>query len=339
MWIELDTDADVGSVKGDLQRLGLWTQSVLSEAGRPLGFWVLEHSAHVDSDAVRAVEGVARVGVGDSLHPRVDAQGGRACVVAGVTLGANAPFLLAGPCSIESEAQIFRAAEMVREAGGRFLRGGAFKPRTSPYAFHGHGIPALRWLRDAADRHDLGVVTEVLGEADVEPVAEVADILQVGARNMQNFALLAQVGAVGKPVLLKRGMAASVQEWLLAAEHLLAAGSGHVVFCERGIRGFDTVTRNVLDLASVALMRHVHQQVVIVDPSHAVGRRDLVVPMCAAALAAGADGLLVEVHPNATVARSDGPQALGRDLLADVASVVGKYAAAGRPAQATGTRS
>lgn len=326
MWIQLDSDADLSSVRGDLQRLGLWTQSVHDEDGRPHGLWVLPHSASVEVGEVRQIRGVAHVATPTTATPRLDEQAGGRVDLGAVTLASDAgPVLMAGPCSIESEAQIFRAAEMVREAGGHLLRGGAFKPRTSPYAFSGHGVPALGWLRDAADRFGLAVVTEVLGEADVEPVAAVADLLQIGSRNMQNFSLLSRVGAAGKPVLLKRGMAASVGEWLLAGEHLLAAGSGPVIFCERGIRGFEPQTRNTLDLGAVALLRHVHRQPVVVDPSHAVGRRDLVVPLAKAALAAGAHGLLIEAHPNAAVARSDGPQALGRKELSDIADAVAAH--------------
>src|SRR5690606_8639796 len=204
---------------------------------------------------------------------------------------------------------------------GRVLRGGAYKPRTSPYAFQGAGAPGLEWLREAADREGLLVVTEVLSEADAPAVAALADLVQVGARNMQNFALLRAVGATGALALLKRGPGATLEEWLLAAEHLLVAGARGVVFCERGVRGFDPSTRHALDVSGVALLA-AQGQPVVADPSHAAGRRDLVAPLARAALGAGAHGLLVEVHPDPSAARSDGPQArdraTGRALAAAV---------------------
>jgi 3-deoxy-7-phosphoheptulonate synthase len=195
------------------------------------------------------------------------------------------------------------------------LRGGAFKPRTSPYSFAGHGEVALDWMRLAADAHGLGVVTEVMSEHDVEAVAGVADLMQLGSRNMQNFALLRAVGRANKPVLLKRGMAATIDDWLLAGEHLLSSGAAGVIFCERGIHGFDPSTRNLLDLGAVAVLACSLGLPVVVDPSHAAGRRDLVPPLSRAALAAGAHGLLVEMHPHAERARSDGPQALDAAAL------------------------
>ena len=202
------------------------------------------------------------------------------------------------------------AAAYAAAAGARFLRGGAFKPRSSPYSFNGHGRQALDWLRAAARAHNLGVVTEVMSELEVETVAEVADLVQIGSRNMQNYALLSRVGRCARPVLLKRGMAATVEEWLLAGEHLLAAGCPGVVFCERGIHSFDPSTRNLLDLGAVAVLRHAYRLPVVVDPSHAAGRRDLVVALAKAAVACGAHGLIVESHPNPAAALSDGPQAL-----------------------------
>jgi 3-deoxy-7-phosphoheptulonate synthase len=340
MWIELDREVELAQVCADLRGLGVWTKTLYDGQGEPTGLMVLPHSARVSVPSLEGVEGIRSVARAPSPHPELDKQAHRMCAAGPVSIGGDAPpVLMAGPCSIESEAQIFRAAEMVSAAGAQFIRGGAFKPRTSPYEFQGHGLPSLRWIRDAADRFGLGVVTEVLGEADVAPVAEVADVLQVGSRNMQNFALLAQVGGAHKPVLLKRGMSASVEEWLLAGEHLLSHGSGTVIFCERGIRGFDGATRNLLDLGSVALLRHVFGQPVVVDPSHALGRRDLIVPMTAAAVAAGADGLLIEAHPNAAAALSDGPQALDRAGLDAVAALVsGGRASMSYPA-VIGTRS
>ncbi len=307
MWILLTAHADRAEVQARLQALGLWTRAL--SGGETRGFEVLPDSRAVDPERVRALPGVAAVLRAASSHPKVDAQSARRLFLAGRELGRE-PLLFAGPCSVESRQQIDEAAEIVARCGATLLRGGAFKPRTSPYSFTGHGRPALGWMREAADRHGLGVVTEVMGENDVDAVAEVADLLQIGSRNMQNFALLAAVGEAGKPVLLKRGMAASVSEWLLAGEHLLAAGAAFVVFCERGIKGFDPQTRNLLDLGAVALLKHVHRQPVVVDPSHATGRRDLIPPLARAALALDADGLLIEAHPHAECARCDGPQAL-----------------------------
>ena len=208
-------------------------------------------------------------------------------------------------------------------AGATMLRGGAFKPRTSPYSFQGHGPRALVWMRRAADSCGLGVVTEATSPEDVPAVAEIADLVQVGSRNMSSFGLLRAVGRAGKPVLLKRGMAATIEEWLLAGEHLLVHGAPAVIFCERGVRGFDGSTRNLLDLAAAALLAHVHKLPVIVDPSHATGRRDLVAPLALAAVAAGAAGILVETHDDPGAALSDGPQAISTTELAALARAVG----------------
>lgn len=220
------------------------------------------------------------------------------------------PVVIAGPCAVESEAQLEACARAIAGVGGRFLRGGAYKPRTSPYSFSGDGERALELLRAVADRHRLAVVTEVLDPRDVERVAARADVLQIGARTMSDFALLRAVGATAKPVLLKRAPSATLEEWLLAAEHLLHAGTRDVVLCERGVRGHDPAARNLLDLAAVPLLRARTDLPVFVDPSHGTGVRRAVVPMAAAAIAAGADGVLVECHPDPGSARSDGPQAL-----------------------------
>jgi 3-deoxy-7-phosphoheptulonate synthase len=208
------------------------------------------------------------------------------------------------------------------------VRGGAFKPRTSPYAFQGLGEEGLKYLRDAADRYGLAVVTEVLDTRDVELVARYADILQIGARNMQNFALLREAGGAAKPVLLKRGLAATIDEWLMAAEYVVVAGNHNVILCERGIRSFDPQTRNVLDLAAVPVVQALTHLPVIVDPSHGTGVRALVAPMSYAAVAAGADGLIVEVHPNPAAALSDGPQSLTFASFSDVMERLGAVAAA-----------
>lgn len=218
--------------------------------------------------------------------------------------------VIAGPCSVESEEQMVETARLVKRAGATFLRGGAFKPRSSPYAFQGLGLGGLRLLEKASRDTGLPIVTEVIDPRDVSWVSEYADILQVGARNMQNFSLLKEVGKTGKPVLLKRGMNASLDEWLNCAEYILAEGNPNVILCERGIRTFEKYTRNTLDLSMVPALRSLTHLPIIVDPSHGTGRRELVEPMAMAAVAAGADGLIVEVHCNPEAALSDKEQTL-----------------------------
>ncbi len=244
--------------------------------------------------------------------------------VAGVKIGGGELVVIAGPCSVESPEQLNETAEAVKNAGGNLLRGGAYKPRTSPYDFQGLGVEALRLLRGASQKTGLGVVTEVMSEADVEIVAEYADMLQVGARNMQNFSLLRKLAKETKPILLKRGPSATIKEWLLAAEYLLAGGNPNVVLCERGIKTFETATRNTLDLAAVALAKELSHLPVVADPSHGTGMRSLIAPMSRAAVAAGADGLIVEVHPCPERALSDGPQSLDLAGFADLMRRLGR---------------
>lgn len=320
MLVRLKQHADSDGVRRRLQEMGVWTVPAITTLGVTAALRIAPHSAQVDRAVIEALEGVDDVLAAPSGHPLVDARAGAPLSVAGVDIGYGAaPVLMAGPCSIESREHAMSAAELVATCGARFLRGGAFKPRSSPYSFSGVGGHALAWMREAADKHGLAVVTEAMSEAHVEQVAACADLIQIGSRNMQNFALLGAAGKTGKAVLLKRGMAATVEDWLLAGEHLLAAGAAGVVFCERGIVGFDSSTRNLLDLGAVALLSHVHRQPVIVDPSHAVGRIDLIPPLSRAAIAAGAHGLLVETHASRGTAKSDGAQALGPEQLAGVA--------------------
>jgi 3-deoxy-7-phosphoheptulonate synthase len=228
----------------------------------------------------------------------------------GASFGGDVVAICAGPCSVESREQVEATAKSVASRGANVLRGGAFKPRTSPYAFQGLGAEGLKMLRDAADRFGMAVVTEVLDPRDIELVCGYADMLQIGARNMQNFSLLREAGESGKPVLLKRGISATIEEWLMAAEYLLVAGNADVVLCERGIRSFDNATRNLLDIAAVPVLHGLTHLPVIVDPSHGTGIARLVGPMALAAIAAGADGLLIEVHPDPASAASDGQQSL-----------------------------
>jgi len=267
----------------------------------------------LDEAALAALPGVARVvPTGESyLASRAFSPGDSVLPLGrGVWVGGEAFLLAAGPCAVESADQIEACAAAAAAAGAKVLRGGSFKPRTSPYSFQGLGDEGLRLHRDAADRHGLLVMSEVLDREDLPRVAAVADILQVGSRNMQNFPLLRALGRQEKPVLLKRGLAATREEFLLAAEYILAGGNGSVLLCERGVRSFDPALRHTLDLGSVVLLKSMTHLPVLVDPSHAVGRRDLVLPMARAAAAAGADGLVLEVHPTPGEALSDGPQAL-----------------------------
>ncbi len=225
-------------------------------------------------------------------------------------IGSDQIVLMAGPCSIEGEAQAFAIAESVAKAGATVMRGGAFKPRTSPYAFQGLGEEGLKLLRRAADAFDLAVVSEVMDSQQVALLARYADILQIGARNMQNYTLLREVGHTDKPVLLKRGLSSTIEEWLLSAEHVMAQGNSRVILCERGIRTFETYTRNTLDLNAVPVVKELSHLPIIVDPSHGVGIRDKVAPMARASIAAGADGLIIEVHNDPDRALSDGAQSL-----------------------------
>lgn len=243
----------------------------------------------------------------------------------GVQLGGPGVLVMGGPCAVESEAQLRATAEYVSAAGVRVLRGGAFKPRTSPYSFQGLGADGLRLLRTVADEHRMAVVTEVVTPEDVALVAEYADILQIGARNMANYALLRTAGGAGRPVLLKRGLGSTVDELLQAAEYILAHGNDDVALCERGIRTFETATRFTLDINAVPVLKQLTHLPVIVDPSHATGKRDLVAPIARAAVACGADGILVETHPDPAAALSDGPQSLDpagfRALIADISRI------------------
>lgn len=249
--------------------------------------------------------------------------GGRSVLdIGGAQVGGEHFALIAGPCTVESLDQTVQTARVVRDAGATLFRGGAYKPRTSPYAFQGLGQEGLRMLAEAKAQTGLPVVTELMDARDMEAVLEVADVVQVGARNMQNYPLLAEVGRSGCPVLLKRGLSATLDELLMAAEYILKEGNPNVMLCERGIRTFETAYRFTLDLMAVPVLKELSHLPVIVDPSHAAGRRDLVLPLSLAAAAVGADGIIVEVHPSPDEAICDGPQALNLDDFADFASAV-----------------
>jgi 3-deoxy-7-phosphoheptulonate synthase len=234
----------------------------------------------------------------------------------GVEVGGDKVVVMAGPCTIENEEQMFETARRVARAGAKILRGGAYKPRTSPYAFQGMGVEGLKLLRAAGDETNMATVSEVMEISQIEKMLEYVDILQVGARNMQNYNLLAALGQVRKPILLKRGMSATIQEWLLAAEYIMAGGNYDVILCERGIRTFETYTRNTLDISAIPVLNKLSHLPVIGDPSHAVGRRDKVMPLARAVVAAGGDSLLLSVHPNPKKAVCDGPQSLYPDQFA-----------------------
>jgi len=228
----------------------------------------------------------------------------------GVKVGGDKPAIMAGPCAVESREQLMETARAVRAAGATILRGGAYKPRTSPYSFQGLGEEGLKLMAEAREETGLKIVTEMMGLEQMEPVMKYTDIIQIGARNMQNYPLLSAIGELDKPVMLKRGMSATIREWLLAAEYIMNAGNHQVILCERGIRTFSEKTRNTLDLSSIPLVKELSHLPVIADPSHGTGMKKLVAPMSKAAIACGADGLIVEVHPNPEEALSDGPQSL-----------------------------
>ncbi|TGE38470.1 3-deoxy-7-phosphoheptulonate synthase [Desulfosporosinus fructosivorans] len=246
--------------------------------------------------------------------------------VKGITIGGKEIILMGGPCAVESSIQMSQSAETVKQAGGKILRGGVFKPRTSPYSFQGLGLEGLNYLVKAAKEQELLCVTEVIDAASLELVVDEVDIIQIGARNMQNFELLKLVGKSKTPIILKRGLAATIEEWLLAAEYILEAGNPQVILCERGIRTFEPSTRNTLDLSAVGVAKELSHLPVIVDPSHAAGRRDLIASLSKAAIAAGADGLLIETHPNPAEAVSDGPQSLTPEQFIQLAAELGVVA-------------
>ena len=278
--------------------------------------------ASVPVDAMAGVEKSVAISKSYKLASREFHPQASVIDVAGVKIGDGAPVVMAGPCAVESKEQLFEAADIVKAGGAQFLRGGAYKPRTSPYSFQGLEEKGLEYLAEARERTGLRVVTEVTVVEAVGRVAQYADMLQIGARNMQNFGLLKEVGRCGKPVLLKRGLAATIDEWLNAAEYIMHEENPNVVLCERGIRTYETYTRNTLDMSAVAAVKHLSHLPIIVDPSHGTGKWRMVQPMAFAAVAAGADGLMMEVHPNPAKALSDGPQSLTpehyREIMAGV---------------------
>ena len=284
-----------------------------------------------DLEVFEAMEGVKeahRIVSPYKLASRSFRPAGTVIKAGDVEIGGERIVVMAGPCSVESREQIEQSAEIVAAAGARVIRGGAFKPRSSPYSFQGLGEEGLRMMRAAADRHGLAVVSEVMDQTQIPLLVEYADILQVGARNMQNFNLLRELGHARKPVLLKRGIAATIEELLLSAEYVLAGGNYDVILCERGIRTFETYTRNTMDISAIPVVKKLSHLPMMGDPSHGTGRRDKVAPMARAAVAAGADGLLIEVHPDPDHALSDGAQSLRPEQFAELMEQLRLIAAA-----------
>ncbi len=323
----------VEEVIREITRLG-YTPSPIHGEHQTVVAAIGDETTHASLESLTAlpqVEQVLRVQKRYKLASRESRPGPTVVDVAGVPIGGPDFVLMAGPCSVESEEQLLSTARAVKAAGATILRGGAYKPRTSPYEFQGLGPEGLRLLEAAREETGLRIVTEVLGERDVELVAGTADILQIGARNAQNFQLLIACARTGKPIMLKRGMSMRLEEWLLAAEYLLAHGNPNVILCERGIRTFENYTRNTLDLAAVAMAKQETHLPVIVDPSQGCGRADLVKVLCRGAAAVGADGLIIEVHPNPAEALSDGQQQIDPPGFADLVEGLRPFvSAAGR---------
>ena len=306
------TEAEIGRVVETIREMGYEAAPIPGRQRTAVG--LVGNDGKVDAGRLEALAGVLEVIHVSQPYKQVSREWREEPTVVqlanGTRIGGDAIAVMAGPCSVESEAQILGVAETVRRAGATILRGGAYKPRSSPYSFQGLGLEGLRLLARAREETGMAIVTEAIDPETVGPVAEHADIIQIGARNMQNFSLLRAAGRSGRPVLLKRGMAATVNDLLLSAEYLLAEGNGEVILCERGVRGFDTHTRNLLDLTAIPVVKSLSHLPIIADPSHGTGVRNKVIPMARAAIAAGADGLMIEVHPAPEHALSDGAQSL-----------------------------
>ena len=328
------TEQEVNGVVAVIEELGYQARPMPGRQRTSIG--VVGNDGRVDSSRLAALAGVVEIIHVTKPYKQVSREWRPESTVVrlpgGLAIGGDEIVVMAGPCSVETEQQIIEAAIAVRDAGATVLRAGAFKPRSSPYAFQGLGASGLKLLRRAREESGLLIVTEAMDPEGVDLVAEVADIIQIGARNMQNYSLLKKAGRAAKPVLLKRGLAATIQELLLAAEYLLAEGNQDVILCERGVRGFDPATRNLFDLSAVPVVHALSHLPIIADPSHGTGRRQMVGPMARAAVAAGADGLLVEVHPHPEQALSDGAQSLDpaefRQLMHEarpIAEAIGRH--------------
>jgi 3-deoxy-7-phosphoheptulonate synthase len=306
------TEAEIQKVIEALVRVGYDVHRSTGVAHTVLGAVGMPREP-VDPQAIELLPGVrevVKISEPYKLVGRTFKPDDTVVAVGAAEVGGPEVIVMAGPCSVESRAQVGEVAAAVAASGARLLRGGAFKPRTSPYTFQGHGEQALRWMREAADETGMAVVSEVMDPRALEMMLGYVDCLQVGARNMQNYDLLKELGRVRRPVLLKRGLSATIEEWLLSAEYILAGGNQQVILCERGIRTFESATRNTLDISAIPVVKKRSHLPIVVDPSHGTGRRDKVIPMARAAVAAGADGLLIEVHPDPETALSDGAQSL-----------------------------
>ncbi len=317
------TDEDIQGVEGHLARRGL--QGHLSKGMERTVIGVLGQTFPELRDELELLAGVREVvpiSRPYKLSSREFQPTSTTIQVGPATIGGGELVIMAGPCAVESEEQVLATARVVKEVGGKVLRGGAFKPRSSPYSFRGMGEEGLKYLAAARDETGLPIITEVMDTRDVELVSRHADILQIGTRNMQNFALLDEVGLSGKPTMLKRGFSATYEDWLLAAEYILSKGNKQLMLCERGIRTFETYTRNTLDVVAIPAIKRLSHLPIIADPSHGTGKWYLVTPAGLAAVAAGADGLLIEVHPNPDMALSDGAQSLNFENFRKMASLV-----------------
>jgi 3-deoxy-7-phosphoheptulonate synthase len=342
--MEHDASAkDVDRVVGIIREMGYEARPMPGAQRTAIG--IVGNDGRVDASRLEALAGVARVIHVTQPYKQASrewhAENTVVTIAPGVTIGGDSVPVIAGPCSVESEKQIMAAARVVKSAGATALRGGAFKPRSSPYSFQGMGQEGLKLLARACAETGLPLVTEAMDADGAERVAEVADCIQIGARNMQNYSLLKTVGRLNKPVLLKRGMAATISDLLLSAEYILAEGNANVILCERGVRGFDPAARNMLDLTAIPIVHRLSHLPIIADPSHGTGLRDRVIPMARAAVAAGADGVLVEVHPDPDRALSDGAQSLYPEQFVELVGELRAVAAAiGRriPSANTGTR-
>ena len=327
---QLATPADIDRVCDAVRAMG-FTPAPMAGAQRT-AVGLLGNDARVDDSLIAQLPGVAKVIHISNPYKRVSrewqAESTVVTIAPGVSFGGTDIPVIAGPCSVESEAQILETARAVKAAGATALRGGAFKPRSSPYSFQGMGKAGLDLLALAKRETGLAIVTEAMDDAGAQLAAEAADCIQIGARNMQNYSLLKTVGRIGKPVLLKRGLSATISDLLLSAEYVLSEGNPNVILCERGLRSFDSTSRNLLDLTAVPIVHRLSHLPIVADPSHGTGRRDNVLPMSRAALAAGADGLLVEVHPHPDQALSDGAQSLTLAEFADLMLQLRRVAAA-----------
>lgn len=314
------SQSDIDAVVSEIKNMGYDARPIPGHQRTSVG--LIGNDGGVDAGRLQGLEGVLEIIPVTKPYKQVSREWKEEDTIVtlsnGTRIGGNEVVLMAGPCAVESESQILEVAVRLREIGATVLRGGAFKPRTSPYSFQGHGEDGLKMLARAGEATGMALITEAVDPDGVDIVADYADVIQIGARNMQNYPLLRRAGRTGKPVLLKRGMAATITELLLAAEYLLAEGNPNVILCERGVRSFDTQTRNLLDLTAIPVVKSLSHLPIIADPSHGTGIRSMVIPMARAAVAAGADGLLIEVHPDPPRALSDGAQSLYPEQFEDL---------------------